>query len=251
MLENGVHEEAAFIPYANPGKKVEVEVGDKIFMRHAIKTHFIEAGKENYIDIIERYVSPLYKKGDILSISEKIITLCQNRVVRTSELKIGFWAKFLSRFTYKSPYGFGIRNPLKMALAIKLAGLPRVLFAGFISVIGKLFGVRGLFYKVVGHNIANIDGFNNLAFDYYSDKGLISPENPMGVCNEIREKLGIECMIVDANDIGAQILGYSEGIPYSVDELKEMIKDNPAGQEQEMTPLILIRKIERAVDSAD
>lgn len=229
-------------PYANPGKNVEISVKGRIYSRHAIKTHFIEAGKENYIDIIRRYASPLYEKGDILAISEKLITLCQNRVITKDSLKIGFWAKFLSRFAYKSPYGYGIKNPLKMAVAIKLAGLPRVLFAGFCSVIGKLFGVRGVFYKVVGHNIANIDGFNNFAFDYYMDKGLISPENPNGVCKEIKEKLGMDCMIIDANDIGAEILGASCEGAYSIDELKGMIIDNPAGQDREMTPLILIRE---------
>ncbi|KPU42679.1 F420-0:gamma-glutamyl ligase [Oxobacter pfennigii] len=250
MLEDmNINDTFAF-PYANPGKSAVVSVSNQEYVRHAIKTHFIEAGKENYIDIISRYVTPVYKEGDFLAISEKLITLCQNRVITKNDLKIGFWAKFLSRFAYRSPYGFGIRNPYKMAAAIKLAGLPRVLFAAFCSVIGKLFGVRGVFYKVVGNNISNIDGFNNLAFDYYADKGLISPENPVGVCKEIKEKLNIDCMIMDVNDIGAEILGVSSDAPYGIDVLKAMVKDNPAGQDQEMTPLILIRKKQEYADVA-
>jgi len=229
-------------PHVNPGKKAEIAVKNKFYTRHAIKTHFIEAGKENYIDIIEKYAKPVYKNGDLLAISEKLVTLCQNRVISKSDLKIGFWAKFLSKFAYKSPYGFGIKNPYKMATAIKVAGLPKVLFAGLCSVVGKLFGKRGVFYKVVGHNVSNIDGFNSLGFDYYIDKGLLSPENPNGVCMEIKSKLGIDCMIMDANDIGAEILGVSSEVPYDVEELKAIIKDNPAGQDLEMTPLILIRK---------
>lgn len=238
-------------PHANPGKNIEISLGNKVYIRHAIRTHFIEAGKENYIDIIRKYGQPVYKKGDILAISEKLITLCQNRVIRKESLKIGFWAKFLSGFAYKSPYGFGIKNPYKMAAAIKIAGLPRVLLAASCSVVGKSFGIRGIFYKVVGHNIANIDGFNNLAFDYYLDKGLISPENPSGVCREIKETLGIDCMIVDANDIGIEILGVSSEVPYDISELKSMIKDNPAGQDCEMTPMIIIRQAETAIDAAD
>jgi hypothetical protein len=159
------------------------------------------------------------------------------------QLEVGFWAKFLAKFTYKSPYGFGIRNPYKMAAAIKLAGLPKILFAAICSAFMKLFGVRGTFYRIVGNNVANIDGFNNLAFDYYLDKGMISPENPNGVCNEIKEKLGFDCMIIDANDLGAEILGKNSGNPYDEEQLKGMIIDNPAGQDQEMTPLILIREL--------
>ena len=49
-------------------------------------------------------------------------------------------------------------------------------------------------------------------------------------------------MIVDANDFGREILGKSDDIKLNDDELKQIIRDNPAGQERELTPLILIRK---------
>ena len=49
-------------------------------------------------------------------------------------------------------------------------------------------------------------------------------------------------MIVDANDLGREILGKSVDIELNDDELKEIIKDNPAGQGRELTPLILIRR---------
>ena len=73
----------------NDDKKVEIEVNGKIYLRKAIKTHFVKQG-ESYIDIMEKYVLPNYKEGDFISISEKIIALCQNRVVKREELKIGF-----------------------------------------------------------------------------------------------------------------------------------------------------------------
>ena len=58
------------------GKNVEIDVNGEKYLRHAIKTHYIQLG-ESYIDIIEKYVKPIYEEGDILSISEKIISLCQ------------------------------------------------------------------------------------------------------------------------------------------------------------------------------
>lgn len=68
------------------------------------------------------------------------------------------------------------------------------------------------------------------------------PTNSNEVCNEIKEKLGISTVIVDANDLGREILGKSEDIKLSYEEIKEIIKDNPAGQGRELTPLILIRR---------
>ena len=62
--------------YANEGKAVTIQANGKTYARHAITTHFVQVG-ENYIDLLERYVIPVYQPGDILSASEKVIALCQ------------------------------------------------------------------------------------------------------------------------------------------------------------------------------
>ena len=61
---------------------------------------------------------------------------------------------------------------------------------------------------------------------------------------EIEEKTKIPCMIVDANDLGQDLLGYSPKMKQELteQEMLEIIKDNPAGQGKELTPIILIRK---------
>ena len=61
--------------YANEGKAVTIQANGKTYARHAITTHFVQVG-ENYIDLLERYVIPVYQPGDILSASEKVIALC-------------------------------------------------------------------------------------------------------------------------------------------------------------------------------
>ncbi len=68
------------------------------------------------------------------------------------------------------------------------------------------------------------------------------PDTPTGVCNEVKEKLGISCMIVDANDIGQEILGKGDDVKMTDRQLIEIISDNPAGQGKQCTPFILIRK---------
>ena len=102
--------------YANEGKKVQIEVNGKKYMRHAIKTRFVKQG-EDYVEVFKEYVAPIYQPGDIISSSEKIIALCQNRVVKREELKIGFWAKLLSRFASHPDTGVGVGETIKMQYA--------------------------------------------------------------------------------------------------------------------------------------
>ena len=52
-------------------------------------------------------------------------------------------------------------------------------------------------------------------------------------------------MIVDANDFNVEILGKSSNLEYDDETLAKIIKDNPAGQSKQLTPIILIRKIKK------
>lgn len=226
--------------YANPDKEIVIKANGRTYLRHAIKTHFITPN-EDYIEIMRRYVSPIYESGDVVSISEKIIAVCQNRVLDMKDIQLSWWARFLCRFVHMTPAGEAVGNPYKMQLAINLAGLPRILFAAACAALTRPFGIKGVFYMVAGHGIAGIDGFCTDAFEWYLTKGVLVPDKPYEVCDDIRNQLGMSCMIVDANDLDVTILGHSDNIGYTKAELKAMIRDNPAGQGSEMTPLILIR----------
>ena len=94
---------------ANGSKNVEIETSTGVYLRHAIQTHFVEIG-EDYIELVNRYVKPLYEEGDLLSISEKIIALCQKRVVYRKDMKISWLAKFLSRFAIQHNSASGRRR---------------------------------------------------------------------------------------------------------------------------------------------
>ncbi len=231
--------------HANEEKTVEIEVDGQVYLRHAIKTRFIKQG-ESYIDVFKEYVSPIYQEGDIISSCEKIISLCQNRVIKREDIKIGFWAKFLSKFASHTSSGVGVGETIKMQYAIDKVGLPKVLWASFASFVTKLFGKKGVFYKIVGQEVSGLDGFYDHYWKEYADIGIQLPENPTAVCNEIKEKLGISTMIVDANDYGQEILGHSDDIKLSIPQLKGLIRDNPSSNGNELTPLILIRKKENA-----
>ena len=226
---------------ANENKKIERTVGEETFYRYAIQTHYVQIG-ENYIEILKKYIQPIYEKGDIISISEKIIALCQKRIIYKKDVKVSFLAKFLSKFAMKSDAGIGVDSPYKMQVAINLCGRLKVIYAAIRAGIGKIFKKKGIFYEIVEQEIAGLDGFYDKVFPEYGEFGIRLPENPVGVCEEIEKELGIQCMIVDANDISVVILGKSKGINYDDEKLAEIIKDNPAGQSRQLTPLILIRK---------
>ena len=125
---------------------------------------------------------------------------------------------------------------------VNQVGLLKVLWASLASAVTKLFGKKGVFYEIVGQEVSGLDGFYDHVWKEYGDIGILLPENPSKVCNEIHDKLGISCMIVDANDLGQEVIGHSDDIKLTEEELKGLIRDNPTGQGHEQTPLILIRK---------
>ena len=214
----------------------------RTFARHAIQTHFVRPG-ESYIELINTYVKPLYRPGDILSSSEKVIALCQNRVVTEAECRPGFWAKLLSRFVHQTSAGPGMGLPVKMQFAINVCGLPKVLWAALRAAVDKVRGVHGTFYRILGVEVSGLDGFYGEDIPEYAHMGVRVPEDPNGVCDEVYEKTGIAMIIVDANDLNVELLGRAAVIPETDEDLRAMVMDNPAGQSTQMTPFILIREV--------
>lgn len=225
---------------ANEGKSVTIEAMGKTWARHAITTHFVQVG-ESYLELMERYVKPVYQPGDIVSMSEKVIAMCQRRVVSEEECRPGFWAKVLSRFVHQTSAGPGMGLPVKMQFAINQCGLGKVLWAAFRSAVDKLRGVHGTFYEILGQEVSGLDGFYGRDIPEYEHMGVRIPENPDGVCDEIYEKTGVVSMIVDANDLSVELLGRCKALTQSEEDLLALIADNPAGQDRQLTPFILIR----------
>jgi len=228
--------------FSNPGKKLVIEVQGKKYARYVIKTHFINTS-DNFGALISRYVLPFAEKSDIVVFCQKIVSIIQGRILKKSDLKVGFWAKFLSKFAKKTPYGFSVGNPLKMQVAISLAGLPRILFACLCSMGAKLLGISGTFYKVAGHQINQIDGFYGEAFPQYSEIGILGPKNCDEICQGLKEKYGFSFAIADVNDLGGNILGRSPDLKSRDRLILEILKDNPATQSSSQTPIIIIREI--------
>lgn len=231
--------------HANEGKGIYIQANGKTYARHVINTHFVQVG-ESYISLIEKYVKPVYRPGDIISSSEKVIALCQSRIVTEEQVFPSFWAKLLSRFVQQTSAGPGMGLPMKMQFAINTCGLGRVLWAAIRAGLDKLRGVHGTFYRLLGEEVRGLDGFYGENITEYQHIGIRVPANPSQVCDEVYEKTGVVMMIVDANDLGVNLLGKGNQLKsWNQNQLLALIADNPAGQDRQLTPFVLIREVKQ------
>jgi len=211
--------------------------------RFAIQTHFVEVG-EDQAELVRRYVLPLYQPGDVLAFGAKVMAMCTGNVRTKSQEKPGFWARLLSPHASETTAGIGMHDPYKLQLAIDMVGAPRVVFASIASALTKPFGKKGVFYQIVGKDVAGIDGFYyRSSFERYHDLALINNTNATELCDELEEKTGVPTVLMDANDIDQHQLGKGTRFPLTDDEIQDAMADNPSGQGDELTPLILIRPL--------
>lgn len=211
------------------------------YIRLSIKTHLIHI-KESIEPIIKEIVLPKIKSGDFIAISEKFITISQGRVIHRSAVHPGLLAKLVVSGVTKYKNDIGYSSPYKMQVAIYQAGWLRILLAMILGGITRFFGRRGDFYRIAGHRISEIDGFNPDAIKPFDEFAMLGPDNPDKVCQDIENKFNLPCVIVDANNINTEVLGMSKKIDLSKDEIKKVLHDNPMGQGNELTPIIIIRK---------
>ena len=226
----------------NPGKSVYIECCKDRYARFPIRTHIISE-KDNIIDVCKKYALPYLNKGDILFISERIVAITQGRAFPIQDIHPSIFARILSKFVHKSPYGIGLKSPWTMELAIREAGILRILIGVVSSIITKPLGIKGVFYRVVGKNINAIDGPCDYTIPPYNRYAKLGPRNPNEVARKIKSKINYDVVIIDSNDLGVNVLGKSDK-NISDTFCKKVFKDNPIGQSSEQTPLCIVRKVQ-------
>ena len=191
-------------------------------------------------EVIERVVAPALEPGDIITFAESPVAVMQGRAIPVSRIRPGFWARVLWRFVKKVPYGIGLRSPFSMQCAIDEVGASRILRASVAGAWGKLRGQSGDFYRVAGPQATMIDAAHTSGVKEFYDCVIKGPLDPDDVARRLREQTGSEAAIVDANDIfGCRVVGASDGLDRVL--VEEALADNPAGQGDAMTPVILLR----------
>lgn len=230
----------------NKGKQIDAVALGTRYLRLPVKTRLIEQG-DDLMALLAEYAAPHLKEGDLLFVSEKIVCITQpDRMIKIADVKTSFLARLLSRQVKNhvgTPRfrGFGHGTAPAMQLLIEEAGYPRVLFATAVSALTRPLGIKGAFYYLVGKRAKSIDCPMSFTLAPYTEYAKRAPLDPDGVARKMKERFGADAVIVDANYRGAFSLGKSNNA-ISEKFIQELLRDNPAGQDSEMTPFFIIRK---------
>lgn len=222
-------------------KEPIVEINGKKYLRIPIKTGLIKKG-DNLIQIIKETTKGILQKNDIITISESAVACSQGRAIPIKEIKVSLLAKLLWRFVRKVPYGIGLRNPYSMECAIRECGKIRILIAAIVGGITKFLGRRGDFYRIAGKQATMIDAPYTSGIKEYYECVIMGPKNPEKVVKKISSYLSLPVAIVDVNDIGGSLIVASSD-KLNNQLIAQILKDNPAGQSNEMTPIVIIREL--------
>jgi tetratricopeptide (TPR) repeat protein len=205
--------------------------------RIPVRTPMITS-RTGLLPVVDEATRELRRPGDVIAIGESPSAAGQSRLVPLELVTAGPLARVLSRFVGSiGP----LHSPQGMQGAIMEAGRARVLAGTAAAVLGKLARRRGWFYRVAGPGTAMIDDVA-AAMPPHDHHIVFGPRAPRELATELAEGLGCGVAIVDANHLtGAWVVGASPG----VDEawVKAALMDNPAGNEDEQTPVVILRPL--------
>ena len=216
-------------------------VGNHTYLRIPIRTHEIKPPDVLQAQVA-RYAGKFLQSSDTLVLSEKMVAATQNRLVPSESIYPTRLAVWLAGKVTKTPHGIGLGSPLTMQLALRECGTWRILLAAAFGAVGKLLGIKGLFYRVAGRQAAWIDG--DAPYGMLRGHAVLGPKEPARVCQEMDQLFGCRVAILDVNDIGGcEICGASRGADKQI--VLALMKDNPLGQDVEQTPIGILRPLHR------
>lgn len=225
----------------NEGKELEIDVDGIRYQRIPLHTGLFSPGDDLVKEVAQAFKGHVVS-GDRLFVTEKIVAITQGRSMPIDSIVPRTLAVRLARHVTKTPAGIGLGMPQTMEMALRECGTPRILFAAAASVVGKLFGQRGTFYRVAGPKARGIDGPTTGTIPPYDSAVVLAPARPKLVAHELKSAIGHDVLIVDINDFGGNVLGST--LARSEEKLVERIlRDNPLGQGTQSTPLGIIRAV--------
>jgi hypothetical protein len=224
-----------------PETAPDVLLGGHTYQRTLVHTHLIHI-KEALEPILDSRVRPLLEDGDWVAMSEKVVAISEGRVVHYSVVRPGPLAKLIVKGTRKWEHDVAFSDPRKMQVAIMQTGSARAAFAMVVGGVTKLFGRHGDFYRIAGHRIAEIDGFNPDTVKPFDEFAMLGPADPDKACRSFAAYLGHPVVIIDGNNINVEVLGVSPDMPVDKATARLVLLDNPMGQGEELTPFVIVHR---------
>jgi len=218
-----------------PKEVFEIPINNK-YKSLAIKTDLLGCF-DNPVDTVIEYCKGIVEKNDILTIGESPLAIMQNRYISPQNLECSLFAKALCYFFHPTS---SLATACGMQLLINRIGVTRITFALFVGFLFKLVGIKGMFYRLTGSESSLIDDISGTVIPY--DKSIVmGPLNADLFCKEVSKYLNIDVAVVDVNDLGGvKVLASSNKKINKI--LKINLKSNPAGNGDQKTPIVLIRK---------
>jgi hypothetical protein len=201
-----------------------------------VKTHIVTK-RDDIVDVIEKYAGPRLGPNDVVSVAESVLAITQGRYRRPEDMKPSLIAIVLSRFIHRDS---SCSSPCGMQATMDEEGTLRVIAAFVIGGIAKVFGKPGVFYQLAGEQAPLIDDVTGTMPPF--DKVLVyGPKDPVKVAEAIRARLGCYgAAVADVNDLKrAAVLGVSAGVDPQA--LSRILIDNPFGNGNQQTPIVIIK----------
>lgn len=225
----------------NEGKELVISTDYGNYARYPVKTHVIASG-DVLENVLDKYVGDYIQKGDTVIISEKIVAISQGRAFPVDEIKVSGLARFLSKFVTRTNYGIGLAMPQTMELCVREVGVIKVLFAAAVAAVARIFGKHGVFYNICGMKARAIDGPCDYTLPPYNHYAKMAPDRPDEVSAKLSSHLGVDVVIIDANDIAATVLG-KPSKSFNEKFASQVFRDNPLAQGSQQTPIAIVRKV--------
>jgi len=218
-----------------PKEVFEIPINNK-YQAFAIKTDLLGCF-DNPVSTVIEYCKGIVEKNDILTIGESPLAIMQNRYISPQNLEYSLFSKALCYFFHPTS---SLATACGMQLLINRIGVTRITFALFVGFLFKLIGIKGMFYRLTGSESSLIDDISGTVTPY--DKSIVmGPLNADLFCKEVSNYLNIDVAVVDVNDLGdVKVLASSNKTVNKI--LKRNLISNPAGNGDEKTPIVLIRK---------
>ena len=201
----------------------------------SVKTDLLGLFDEPF-NTVKNYCKDIVRNNDILTIGETPLAIMQGRYLSPQNLEYNFYSKILCYFFDPTS---SLATACGMQLLINKIGVTRITFSLFIGLLFKLIGIKGIFYRLTGIESSLIDDISGTTVPY--DKSIVmGPLNTRLFCETLSKELKIEVAVVDVNDLGGvKILASSNS---SIDKiLKSVLKTNPAGNDDQKTPIVIVR----------
>jgi asparagine synthase (glutamine-hydrolysing) len=256
---------------ANPGKQLDIEVDGVTFRRHPVRTAPVTGDSDldqvvvdhlrAFLDELDAgSLGTLRRRPWQLFVSEKIVAISQGRSWPLADIHPRWWARTLSGRVTRTPHGIGLGCPETMELAIAEVGLCRILAAAVLGGAARMLGWRGLFYRLAGSDVRAIDGPTPGSLYPSNVSAKLPPREPHRVAARLTEAVRRHlpgeftatyegCVVIDANDLGRNILGKDVADPDRL--LERVFADNPLGQGRQQTPLAVVVRGEAPGPDAD